>query len=90
MDMWRRPIGHTSPTCLKPIYPSGALGDRPDRSPEHPGLRGAPINRGSALLFRYGHFFLVKTLPLRLLISTVTDLSIGVPVTDTPPVSPSL
>ncbi|GMN61022.1 hypothetical protein TIFTF001_030111 [Ficus carica] len=31
MDTWRRPIGHTVPARLKPVYPSGTLGGRPDR-----------------------------------------------------------
>ncbi|GMN58651.1 hypothetical protein TIFTF001_027750 [Ficus carica] len=31
MDTWHRPIGHTAPERLKPVYPPGTLGGRPDR-----------------------------------------------------------
>ncbi|GMN59305.1 hypothetical protein TIFTF001_028406 [Ficus carica] len=84
-----------SPLGQRPYKPTAYLPTGHPRQPTRlgrpsaPNQREAPINRGRTPKFRIGHFFLVKTLPLPLLISTPADLSIEVPTADTTPVSPS-
>ena len=64
--------------------------EHPVGSPEYLYPQGTPIYKRLANPLRYRQFFLAKALPLCLLISVITDLSIGVPVADTPPMSPLL